>query len=96
MQITNKLTSLGRGFIYTILLSCLFFLPIKAFGSENSHASFKVENVGPIEELNGKITGILPSTNELNSGSLVIMGILLLLLILFFYLVKRSEKVLDN
>lgn len=73
-----------------LALSILIFLPIKAYGSEQSHATFIVENVGTIEQSGGKITGTLPATNELANGNLIFLGILFLLLSFFFMRFKKG------
>lgn len=72
----------------------MFVFPINAFGSENSHATFKVENVESNDYLNGKITESLPSTNEITNSFLIILGVLLLLL--FIILVKRNKTIINN
>lgn len=63
-----------------LVLSSLFFFPMKVTGSEQSHATFKVENVGPLEQSGNQIPGSLPATNDLINVNLILLGALLLLL----------------
>ncbi|MBF0014397.1 hypothetical protein HAX42_09230 [Enterococcus casseliflavus] len=72
--------------IYSVL-----FIPIKVNGSEQSHATFQVENVGPIEQSGGQISGSFPSTNELNNVSLIFLGVLLLFLSVRFMKLKKGS-----
>lgn len=72
-----------------VLFSWLFF-PINVSGSEQSHATFKVENVGPIEQSGGQLAGSLPATSEVNNMYLVFLGMFLLVLVVVFLKSKKG------
>lgn len=75
----------------SLVLSSLFFFPIKVSGSEQSHATFKVEKVGPVEQSGDQLTSYLPAMNEINNMYLVLLGMLLLLLGIVFMKFKKGD-----
>lgn len=81
-KITHRLNGL--------VLSSLLFFPIKVSASEQSHATFKVENVGTIEQSGGQVTRFLPSTNDLIDLDLILLGVLFLLLCCLFNKFKKG------
>lgn len=81
-KMTNQFNSL-------VLFSWLFF-PIKVNGSEQSHATFKVESVEPIEQSGNQIAGSLPAMSEISNIHLVLLGMFLLLLGFVFMKFKKG------
>lgn len=72
-----------------VLFSWLFF-SIKVNGSEQSHATFKVESVEPIKQSGNQIASSLPAMNEISSVHLVLLGMFLLLLGFIFMKFKKG------
>jgi hypothetical protein len=75
---------------FFILLSIVLLFSTEVFGSEKSHATFRVENVGPTGQIDGQSIGSLPSTNELTSVSIFICGVILILMVRIFYSLKKG------
>lgn len=80
-----------RRLSFLLLTSTIFSSKI-AFGSEKSHAAFRVENVGKNEHAGNLASAILPSTNELYTDLLLIVGIVMTLLALALIQHKKGSS----